>query len=436
MICEMTQRSPKNTPSTARIKTIRIETPPFQNWSCHGCTNCCRGALLIHVTAEEKRRIEAQGWTQADGVDPATMLAAHGDRFRLGHQSDGACVFLDSSGRCRIHARFGEDAKPLACRLYPLAIHPAGKKLAVSLRFDCPSAVKNQGKPLAEQLQEIRKLAEQIVPADYNEGTAPPVLRGSGPNWEDFLRYVSYLDKTMAESNVPIALKLLRALLWVRAVEKARVDKLSGGDADEALGILLQNARERLSAMPRNCPPPTRFGQLFFRTLVVEHARTITVNDMDAPARYRTGMLRTLLRFALATGNVPAASPELKEVPFDAVEKPFGPLPPDAEAMLTRFFRVKIEGLHFCGRAYYDVPLIEGFYSLALLFPVILWLSRWLAVGGNRSSLSDADVARAIAIADHNYGYSSNLGSHGARWRVRLMAQRDDISRLCCWCSR
>jgi len=28
---------------------------------------------------------------------------------------------------------------------------------------------------------------------------------------------------------------------------------------------------------------------------------------------------------------------------------------------------------------FYDRPLIEGFRNLALLYPVILWLGRWLA---------------------------------------------------------
>jgi len=418
------------------MKSFRIEVPPFQHWSCHGCTNCCRGGLLIHVTAEEKRRIEAQGWTPADGVDPNTMLVTQGDRFRLGHQSDGACVFLDESGRCRIHARFGEEAKPRACRLYPLAIHPAGKKLVVSLRFDCPSAVKNQGRPMSEQVPEIRRLAELVVPADYREGSPPPVLRASRLNWADFLRYVSYLDKTVADSNVPIALKLLRALLWLKAVEKAQFDQLSGSEADEILTVLSQSAGEKLSAMPENCPPPTRFGQLFFRMFVMEHARAITVSDMNAPGRYRAAMLWALLRFALAIGNVPALNSELKKIRFDAVEKTFGPLTPNCEALLTRFFRVKLQGLHFCGRAYYDVPLVEGFYNLALLLPVILWLSRWLAAGDQRSSLSEADVARAIAMADHNHGYSTKLGAQGSRWRVGRLAQRDDIARLCRWYSR
>jgi lysine-N-methylase len=117
------------------MKSLRIEIPPIQNWSCHGCTDCCRNHLLVQLLPEDKQRIEKQGWTPADGVDPGSMIVAEDGQFRLGHQSDGACVFLDPSGRCRIHAKFGEAAKPLACRFYPLVVHPAGQKLVVGLRF-------------------------------------------------------------------------------------------------------------------------------------------------------------------------------------------------------------------------------------------------------------------------------------------------------------
>jgi len=94
--------------------------------------------MEVPLSVMEKARIEQQGWTAANGVDPARMIVAGLNTYRLGHQADGACMFLDEAKRCRIHARFGEAAKPLACRLFPLAIYPAGKKMFVGLRFSCP----------------------------------------------------------------------------------------------------------------------------------------------------------------------------------------------------------------------------------------------------------------------------------------------------------
>ena len=413
------------------MKSFRIETPSFQNWSCHGCTDCCRGRLLVGISAEEKRRIEAQSWSKADGVDPGAMILAEGSRFQLGHQSNGDCVFLDESGRCRIHARFGEDAKPLACRLYPFAIHPAGKKLVVSLRFSCPSAVANRGKPLSEQTADIQKMAKAIVPAGFEGGLPPPVLRAARLDWPDFLRFVGWLDAGMSDATVPMTLKLLRALHQLKAIEHARFDQITGPAADEILGALSKSAQEKLPSVPETWRPPSRLGRFFFRTLILEYARLDTVKDLQTSGRYQWKMLWPTLRFAWASSTVSALGLGLKEVKLAAIERNFGLLEPAAEAMVTRFFRVKIQGLHFCGPAYYDAPLIEGFHSLALLFPVILWLSRWLAAGDQRTNLSEEDVARAIALADHHHGYSPSLGTKGARWRVQLLARQDDIARLC-----
>ena len=39
-----------------QMKPVRIEIPQDQNWSCHGCTDCCRNQLLIRITPEEKER--------------------------------------------------------------------------------------------------------------------------------------------------------------------------------------------------------------------------------------------------------------------------------------------------------------------------------------------------------------------------------------------
>jgi lysine-N-methylase len=113
-----------------------------------------------------------------------------------------------------------------------------------------------------------------------------------------------------------------------------------------------------------------------------------------------------------------------------------GPLPAESDEMLTRYLLVKIGGLHFCGPAYYNVPFVEGFQSVALVIPVVLWMARWLAVGLGRLQLAREDVLRALTIADHHHGYSPAFGQRGFRSRVRLLARTDDISKLIAWYSR
>lgn len=410
------------------MKSSRIEMPAGQNWSCHGCSDCCRGGLLITLLPEDRRRLEQQHWTSADGVDPAKLIVSGLNYDRLANKADGSCVFLDDAGRCRIHAKFGEAAKPLACRLYPLVIHPAGKKLLVGLRFSCPSAAANRGQPMTGQTAEAAKLARMFLPDEVSEIPPPAVAGAAGLDWPNFLRFSRWLDVTLAAEGVPVALKLLRALQWLGAVERGRLDQIAGDSAEEILAALVQSTAKKIPALPEQPEPPSAFGRLFLRLLVLEHARIVTVADRELRSSHRWKMLAAALRLARSSGRTAALREELKRVKLADIEKPFNPLSPASEALLTRYFRVKIQSLHFCGLGFFNRPLIEGFRNLALLYPVIIWLARWLAVSAGRAELADADVLRAVSLVDYHYSYSPYLP-----WRTRLLQSRNDIARLCAW---
>lgn len=382
--------------------------------------------MLIPLSMEEKERIEKQNWSAADGVDADKMIVAGLNQYRLGHKADGACLFLDANKRCRIHAKFGEAAKPLACRLFPLLVFPAGRKVLVGLRFSCPSAAANQGKLLAARVGEIASLAEEVLPDGCEKLPAPAVLSAAGLDWPDFLRFVKWLGATFAEENVPVALKILRALQWLDKVERSYFDQIAGDTADEILSALARRAAEQLPALPAQSETPSRFGRLFLRMMVLEHAQVTTVADQSVQSTHRWKLLLAAIKFMSASGRTPVVRPELKRVRFSEVEKSFGPLPAGAEALLNRYFQVKIQSLQFCGKGFHDCSLIEGFRNLALMYPIIIWLARWLAVSGGRSHLTEDDVTKAVSMADHQYGFAPYVP-----WRTRLLQQRNDIVKLC-----
>jgi lysine-N-methylase len=170
-----------------------------------------------------------------------------------------------------------------------------------------------------------------------------------------------------------------------------------------------------------------------FRLLTAQYARKDTSVEVREGLRGRWRLLRAAVRFARGTGEVPPLQPQFRPVPFAALEKPYGKWPAEVEEIFTRYFRVKIQGLHFCGPAYYDVPLVEGFQSLALIFPATLWIARWLAASEGRQALTTDDVARALATADHHHGYSPVFGQGGFRRRVRTLASTGEIAKLCAW---
>ncbi len=141
--------------------------------------------LLPGAPDRDYRRREtsnrAVNWTAADGIaSDQPLIVSHGrGRYRLAHQADGACVFLNEQGLCRIHAKFGEPAKPLACRVYPYAFHPVDRSLTVSLRFSCPSVVQNLGARVADQKGDLEQLAALVTATSRKEFEPPQFMESS-----------------------------------------------------------------------------------------------------------------------------------------------------------------------------------------------------------------------------------------------------------------
>jgi len=411
-----------------------LELPILQRWGCHNCGGCCR-RHLIEITDEERRRILSQGWEHdaaLGGVKTVVPLAR--GRWRLNHAADGGCVFLDEYGLCRIHAKHGEAAKPLACRVYPYAFHPAGKSVAVSLRYSCPSVVANLGPTAKEAEKEIRRLAKDVVPERRKDFPAPEVSSGQRLDWSDFRKLVDALDESFADPAPGFLRNLLGTIFWVSLAGQANFEKIRGGRLAEFLALIRPAAAAEVPADLTEFDPPSGAARMMFRSLVGQYARLETAADLDHPWKARWRNVTGATRMARGKGLLPVFRDELRPVPFEVVEAPFG-WPAAADELFARYFRTKIRGMHFCGPAFYDWPFAEGFFALTLVVPVSLYFARWLAAGEGRESVTDEDLRKGLAITDHHHGYSPLLGGASARSRVRTLA-KGDLPKLCMWYAR
>src|SRR5262245_3200248 len=115
------------------MQPLPVIWPNFkdQRYSCHSCTNCCRD-LVVHLTLEDRRKIDAQGYAAKLGAPPYVRLESS---YVLNHGPDGACISLQTDGLCRIHAEHGMAAKPLACHVYPFTLERDREGLQAGIRF-------------------------------------------------------------------------------------------------------------------------------------------------------------------------------------------------------------------------------------------------------------------------------------------------------------
>ena len=74
---------------------------------------------------------------------------------RIRKRADGVCGFLSDENRCRIHEELGAAAKPLSCQMFPFSFHAVGGETRVAVGVDCPTVLRNEGRPLDSQRPEI-----------------------------------------------------------------------------------------------------------------------------------------------------------------------------------------------------------------------------------------------------------------------------------------
>lgn len=419
--------------------------PVLQNWDCGSCSACCR-SYHVPVSAEERKRIEAQGWEREADFQSVPFFVREGSwlsgrSFRLNHRADGACVFLGPDNRCRIHAKFGSAAKPLACRIYPFLLVPAGDHWRVGLRFACPSSAADRGRPLAEHLPEAREYAAALESDSPGAVNAPPTAlrRGQLVPWADVLRIAAAVSKTLGDVEEPLERRWRRVLGLVELCRELKFDggrnaekRVTGGRLSEMLHVLSEAAAEE-TPEAAEVPRPGWVGRIMFRQLAAVYSRKDHGAERGTAQRTPLGRIAAAMRFARGRGRIPALNAMVSSTTFEKAEEPGEPPSPETDAMLTRYYRLKVESLQFCGPTNFDLPFWDGLESLAMTYPAIRWLSRVLAAG----ELSPENAAvQALRMVDDNFGYNKLLGLGRQKFALKVLAHRGELARLVAWYGR
>jgi len=412
--------------------------PVIQNWDCHGCGECCR-EYEVHVTAEERERIMAQGWENDPAIGNTPLFVKTGPwwrrKWRLNtRSSDDGCIFLNEQGRCRIHAKFGGPAKPLACRVYPFTLTPAGDHWRVGMRFACPSVTDNLGRPVSAHRDDLREYGtglEQREGVNVTRGVAPPPLRtGQQVPWAEIRRFVSAIDAILDRTEEPIEFRLRQCLALAAVCRLAKFDKVAGNRLDEFLDLVTHSCGD-IEREAAAVEPPSWIGRVLFRQVVAVYARRDFGPRQGISKKGRLALVGAAWRFARGTGRVPQTHAFMPEGTFEQLEQPAGPLPEASKQLLDRYYRVKVESYQFFGPTNFNAGLWEGLESLMLTFPATMWLSRLF-----RDRPRDQAISQALRIVDDNFGYNRLLGLRRQRMSTRILAARGELSKLIAWYSR
>ena len=241
---------------------MKLELSSEQRFTCQQCGMCCRGAWVVVTPAEVERyrkvgvaRLYTDGGTIAEAadIDPFEPVA-HG-HYRIRKRADGACGFLSADNLCRIHEELGGEAKPLACRVFPFRFHPVEGRPLVTTSASCPTIVKNEGAPLAQQAKEIAALRSEWARA-FPEAARPILLVRGRPIEAETVTAIKVtlrrmLDPPVAGGPVDLAHGVARMARWLEDLSRYRVARLKPAAFAEYVALTGGHA-----AVNAEAPPP------------------------------------------------------------------------------------------------------------------------------------------------------------------------------------
>lgn len=404
--------------------------PVIQNWACHSCSDCCR--IEAVVTDDEKQRIEALELVNDPEVAPQPWFTSRGwdaREWTLNHRSDGRCVFLTSANRCRLQERFGVDAKPFVCRLFPFVLIPAGNHWRVGMRYSCPSAAKNRGPSLADsekELVHLARLLEQHIGKSAGAAPSPLLQAGQQLAWPDICRIAQVLVELVQDRSDRLERRLRKCLTLASFCVTARPDDLRGNRLVEYLELMRAAVESEVPRAAADVPPPSGLlGRVLFRALLAIFARRDRAGRRSI--RGRLGRVLVGWRFVRGRGLVPRINGFLPEASFEEIERHRG-IPLEIDEILERYYVIKLNSLQFFGAANFDLPFWNGLESLVLTLPMIAWL---------RCAFNDVPPAeaaqQAIQLVDDHFGGNPLLGFPHFLYLQRILGQRGELAKLVAW---
>lgn len=347
-------------------------------------------------------------------------MLSQGSQTYLRHDTDAACLMLNrETGRCRIHERFGENAKPIGCQLFPFSLaRTFVNEISVTTRFSCPSVHRNEGKPHEAQLAELRKLAKHVV-------------KGPGFNEEnlcqlepDHVRAITEFAGTLlgAFERPEAKATFMHALcLWltIQPVESMNREVLG-----EAFGKLQEHVEATLRV---GAVKPGRVHRLAFGAVWASHLR----RDEDVLDRRvgRVSRFWSLLRVCLGGGDLQRLGHDHPAGSVRAAGLFTGgnaAARPEAFDVFWRMVRQKLAAHQFMGPANFKQNMPEGLLDLCLLYPLVAASACYHAAARGAACVEGDDVAYATAAIERGFGRNAVLNNPSIG-RLKILLLRPGV---------
>ncbi len=183
-------------------------------FACQGSGECCQNYGVGPLDDEDVATIAAlpiaREMPHLAGVDLFDLVERDGATVRFLNSAGDRCIFLEDDARCGLHRRFGADAKPKLCRLYPIDLLVTLDGMRLVDRGSCAqfATSSRSGPTMIEDLERIRSLLRSTA-LDLHHPTA--IVDGFPCDFGHLDRFVK-AAMALVRARVGSAAETLRAI--------------------------------------------------------------------------------------------------------------------------------------------------------------------------------------------------------------------------------
>jgi Fe-S-cluster containining protein len=391
------------------VTEIAFLYPKDLRFTCSRCGECCRGSNVL-LGAGEPERLASLPWDGPDrdlsGIQPSAAIPGDSvpGRRVLARREDGACVYLGSSSQCRIHERFGAEAKPLMCRLFPFGFSALGARVAVDVSFACKAVREEWGAPLATHVAEWTSR----FPEAPRDSKAHRFSRKYDVSGEILAEVEDHLLELLSEEKLSLPDRIRAVWEFHRlgttsdpttdAARKLR-EVMAKGIPKQVLEHPLPPGSERMDRTGRAV-----FFHLLFLTL---NPTPRELRSMSGKAKAREVRLRVQAADAYKFAD---ARPLIDNRESKATYRAIGAVSPEYLAtgggapLMARYLKAKVLGQRFMREVDEEIPFLDAVPRLLLAFPMAAWTARALAAERGAAEVADSDARGALRLVDRAFG--------------------------------
>lgn len=402
----------------------------FQHYDCTGCGDCCRGRFAILITEDDKKRIEEQGWTSEElELKGQPLFRKRGSEYQLAHRRDGACVFLQDDNLCRIHAKYGEPAKPLACRLYPFRYVPLGSQVRVDVRFDCPATASNKGRPISEYAKDLQPLIKVALPEKAADIDTPSLYGDLHLSWAQYCRITEAYERVLTDVSLSLVRRITACIKLTELLRQPDLINPNAKRFNEIIDTMAAEVQEDAIDDELERSLPNNVIMAAFRQIIGVYGRIDQVGEKAQVFKRFTSSVNMLF----GKGTVPKFRDDFPNVTFSQVDDLAGELSGTAALIAERYLHTHLTSMGFFGLPFYNRSYTDGMSALLLTYPLICWYAKLYAIGEGLTAPDATCVEKAIMIVDHQHGITPLLDMPSERMRMNMLCEHETLRAIVTW---